>query len=113
LRGTVSYTAIALNGRVTTASSAAGIPIGNKVTLSATTGLTGIVAEATYYMYSCDSNGFNIAASYADALLGTPITPATEHRLTELELQLIVGISAELLLQLLEKKIKLIPMQLQ
>jgi hypothetical protein len=77
LRGTVSYTAIALNGRVTTASSAAGIPIGNKVTLSATTGLTGIVAEATYYMYSCDSNGFNIAASYADALLGTPITPAT------------------------------------
>ena len=75
LRGTISYTAIALNGRVTTAgSSAAGIPVGNKITLSNTDGAGGIDTVTTYYTYNCDSTGFNLAATLLDALSATPIT---------------------------------------
>jgi hypothetical protein len=79
LNGTISYSAISDVGRVTTATSAAGIPRGDQVTLSDVTGLTGLTTGTTYFVYGADATGFNLAASYADAMatIPVPVTGAT------------------------------------
>lgn len=74
LSGTISYTAISDAGRVTTATSAAGLPLGNSVTLSDVTGISGLLTSTTYYIYGQDATGFTLAASYADAIAGTALT---------------------------------------
>jgi hypothetical protein len=73
LNGTISYSAISDVGRVTTGTSAAGIPRGDQVTLSDVTGLTGLTTGTTYYVYGADGTGFNLAASYADAMATIPV----------------------------------------
>lgn len=73
LQGTITYNAIADDGRVTTDTTAAGIPIGDTVTLSDVTGVTGLSPGTTYYVFNCDGTGFNLADSYANAIGGTNI----------------------------------------
>lgn len=77
LAGTIEYTAIADDGRVTTSTSASGIPTGDTVTLSDVTGVTGLATGTTYYVFDSDATGFNLADSYANALAGTGILGLT------------------------------------
>jgi len=50
------------------------IPVGTVVTLSSTTGISGITAGTVYYIYgSSPSTTFRLATSYANALAGTGI----------------------------------------
>ncbi len=85
LSGTIAYTTLTVLNpggagetvRVTTATSAAGLPLGNAVTLSDVTGVSGLLTATTYYIYGQDATGFSLATSYANALSGTGVTGAS------------------------------------
>jgi hypothetical protein len=71
---TLTYTAISGNGLVTTASSAAAVIAGTKVTFADNTGIRGIDTSTTYYAYDSSGSGFKIATSLSNALSSTAIT---------------------------------------
>lgn len=74
---TKTYTAISSAAFVTTSTTSVGVLDGDKVTLSDVTGVTGLVTTETYYAYGATSSGFYLAASYGDAIAGTPVAGLT------------------------------------
>jgi hypothetical protein len=70
---TKEYTAISSGAKVTTSVTSVGITNGDEVTLSDTTGISGLVTTTTYYAYGADGTGFYLAESYSDAISGTPV----------------------------------------
>jgi hypothetical protein len=74
---TKTYTAISSGAFVTTSATSVGVLDGDRVTISDVTGITGLVTTETYYAYGATSSGFYIAASYADAIGGTPVAGLT------------------------------------
>ena len=75
LAGTVPYTTIdsgagayvKIGGTFTTS-----IPVGNTVTITDVTGISGVLTGTTYYVYGYTSTGFYITDSYANAVALTP-----------------------------------------
>jgi hypothetical protein len=80
LAGTVGYTSIdsgsgayvKITGTFTTS-----IPVGNAVTITDVTGISGVLTGTTYYVYGYTSTGFYITDTYANAVSATPLTGAS------------------------------------
>ena len=71
---TLTYTSIDSSGLVTCSSPATALTTGTKVTLSDTTGITGLSTSSTYYAYNVSGSTFKLASSLANATAGTAIT---------------------------------------
>lgn len=73
LDGTATYTAIDGPSARITSLVGGTVPVGDAITFDDITGLTGMSTSTTYYAYNCNSTGFNIAETFANATALTPV----------------------------------------
>jgi hypothetical protein len=80
LAGTVAYTSIDSGSGAyvkITGTFTSSIPVGNAVTISDVTGISGLLTGTTYYVYGYTSTGFYLTDTYPHAISATPLTGAS------------------------------------